>query len=97
MSLLSADQEFALARRIERGDLAAKRALIEVDLLPPACSIPTSFTGCGLPLLDLIQEGNLGLLRAVEDFDYRSTPSSPPMSDLVDLSGGRHPGLHSVG
>ena len=70
VSLLSADQEVALARRIERGDLAAKRALIEANLRL-VVAIATSFTGRGLPLLDLIQEGNLGLLRAVEGFNYR--------------------------
>ena len=59
-----------MARRIERGDLAAKRALIEANLRL-VVAIATSFTGRGLPLLDLIQEGNLGLLRAVEGFNYR--------------------------
>ena len=70
VSLLSADEEFALARRIERGDTAARRSLIEANLRL-VVSIATSFTGRGLPLLDLIQEGNLGLLHAVEKFDYR--------------------------
>ena len=68
--LLTAVQEVALARRIERGDEGARRTLIESNLRL-VVSIAKRHSSGGLPLLDLIQEGNLGLLRAVEKFDYR--------------------------
>jgi len=68
--LLTADQEVSLARRVERGDLAAKTQMIEANLRL-VVSIAKPHVGRGLSFLDLIQEGSLGLIRAVEKFDYR--------------------------
>jgi RNA polymerase primary sigma factor len=68
--LLTAVQEVSLAKRIERRDMAAKGKLIEANLRL-VVSIAKHYVGRGMLLLDLIQEGNLGLIRAVEKFDYR--------------------------
>jgi RNA polymerase primary sigma factor len=68
--LLTADQEVWLAKRVERGDLAAKGQMIEANLRL-VVSIAKAHVGRGLSFLDLIQEGSLGLMRAVEKFDYR--------------------------
>jgi RNA polymerase primary sigma factor len=68
--LLSADEEMDLAQRIEDGDQEAKKKLAEANLRL-VVSIAKRYVGRGMLFLDLIQEGNLGLLKAVEKFDYR--------------------------
>jgi len=68
--LLTASEEVMLARRVQRGDLAAKERMVECNLRLVAFHAK-KFRGNGLPLLELIQEGTFGLVRAVEKFDHR--------------------------
>ncbi|MBD0348649.1 MAG: sigma-70 family RNA polymerase sigma factor, partial [Thermoleophilia bacterium] len=68
--LLTAAQEVELSKRVERGDMQAKQRMIQSNLRL-VVSIAKNYRNQGLPFLDLIQEGTLGLIRAVEKFDWR--------------------------
>jgi RNA polymerase primary sigma factor len=68
--LLTAGEEVALAKRIERGDVRAKQQMVEANLRL-VISVAKSYRNQGLPFVDLIQEGSLGVVRAAEKFDYR--------------------------
>ncbi|EHL2575985.1 RNA polymerase sigma factor RpoD, partial [Listeria monocytogenes] len=69
VDLLTADEEIALAKRIEAGDIEAKGRLAEANLRL-VVSIAKRYVGRGMLFLDLIQEGNMGLMKAVEKFDF---------------------------
>ena len=70
VSLLTARDEVRLAQRVEQNDMAAKNALVEANLRL-VVSVAKRYNGRGLSMLDMVQEGNLGLIRAVEKFDWR--------------------------
>jgi RNA polymerase sigma factor (sigma-70 family) len=86
--LLTAAQEVELAKRIERGDMEAKTRMIQSNLRL-VVSIAKNYRNQGLPFLDLIQEGTLGLIRAVEKFDWRPRLQVLDVRDLVDPPGRR--------
>ncbi len=68
--LLTAEQELQLAERVSNGDLRARQKLIEANLRL-VVSVAKRYSNQGLPLLDMVQEGNIGLMRAAQKFDYR--------------------------
>lgn len=69
--LLTAEEEIELAKKVETGDLLAKEKMINANLRLVASVAKRYVSHCKVPLLDLIQEGNIGLIRAVEKFDYQ--------------------------
>ena len=80
--LLSSDDEIELAKKIELGDELAKEKLTEANLRL-VVSIAKRYVGRGMQFLDLIQEGNLGLIKAVEKFDYRKGYKSVSYTHLT--------------
>src|ERR1700727_1665104 len=88
--LLTAQEEVDLAKRIERGDLDAKQKMVESNLRL-VVSIAKNYRNQGLPFLDLIQEGTLGLVRAAEKFDYRKLVTElgrePTAEEIAEVTG----------
>ena len=93
--LLSTEEEIELAKRVEEGDEAAKKKLTEANLRL-VVSIAKKYVGRGMPFLDLIQEGNMGLMKAVDKFDYSKGYKFQYLWDLVDPSG-HHRGIADTG
>jgi len=95
--LLSSEEEIELAKLIEKKDVEAKRRLTEANLRAGGVHREALY-GRGLLFLELIQEGNLGLIRAVEKFDYRLGYKFSTYATWVDPAGGhkghRRPGPH---
>ena len=85
VSLLTADEEIELAKRMEQGDEEAKKRLAEANLRL-VVSIAKRYVGRGMLFLDLIQEGNLGLIKAVEKFDYRKGHMVETINKLIRVS-----------
>ena len=81
--LLSAHEEVVLAKRIERGDLDAKARMVESNIRL-VYAVARSYGGGPVPLADLVQEGTIGLVRAVERFDHRRGLEVLDLCSLVD-------------
>ena len=82
-SMLSADEEVKLAHRIAEGDQSAKNELVEANLRL-VVSLARHYQGCGLSYQDLIQEGNIGLIKAAEKFDVHFYDIYAPMVEDID-------------
>jgi RNA polymerase primary sigma factor len=94
VQLLSAEEEVELAKRMEQGDEEAKRRLAEANLRL-VVSIAKRYVGRGMLFLDLIQEGNLGLIKAVEKFAASRGPAFPAGAPIIMPAPTRSPGTAS--